>query len=128
MRHSLTRVGVLAGAILAGVLLPLLPTASANAATCTYRYFCVWDYDNFEGTKKSWQGNNNNYVNSGFDDRTQSLANNGAPATYDVVWFYDNPYYNADAGRGCVRRGEWIDIGWAWDNEISSHAWHSRCP
>lgn len=131
MRHSLTRAGILAGAILAGTLLPLLPTASASAGTCTYEYFCAWDLDGWDddGAKRSWKGNNNNYANSGFDDRAESIRNNGAPAYYDVVWFYDKPYYNAADGRGCIRRGESIELGyWNWDNQISSHAWHSACP
>lgn len=128
MRHSLARLGAIATVILTGTLLALLPMSSANAGTCTYGYFCAFDLDNWEGAKKSWSGNENHYGDSGFNNEASSVANNGRPATYDIVLAYDWAYYQDNAGVMCIRRGEWIDMGWAWDEEISSHKWSSRCP
>jgi hypothetical protein len=120
-----------------GIASPAAASPRLAAWSCNYGDFCIYEHLNGSGLSWAWAGNDGDYrnnSNSGVtaDNRATAIRNNGAPATYDGVFYYQNPAWGGD--RGCLPRGSSISnltskpaSGGNWNDKISSHQWTSAC-
>ncbi|MFB4308028.1 peptidase inhibitor family I36 protein [Actinomadura sp. GTD37] len=123
------RIGLLAGAVTAGAVTALAPSAALAASTdgvCPKGDVCVWSGKNATGTRCNWTGDDPDWQDGAircrpYGFKVNSIWNNGYTGDpYNKVRFFKNANYGSQISDPVIVTSKPINAG---NVSIRSHQW-----